>query len=92
MAQIPLIVESMGLNGVNVDKNPLELADNELMQAQNAVSEVSSGSSSLRKRAGLVRFTTTATAGIVLGGIDLPVPTTTPAGLHAVYIGRGATS
>ncbi len=84
-----LTVESLGLNGVNVDKNPLELADNELTVAQNAINDPQSGMSSLRKRKGLIRFTTTATAGTVLGGTDLPFANGAPTGLHYVYLGRG---
>lgn len=84
-----LVVESMGQYGVNVDKNPLELDDNELTKAQNAVTDPSSGRSTLRKRPGLIAFTTAATADVVLGGIDLPVVDLSPSGTHYVYIGRG---
>ena len=79
----------MGIAGVNVDKNPLELDDNELTQAQNAIATTTSGSSSLRKRPGLLRFTTVATAGIVLGGSDLTTPNISAGGVHSLYVGRG---
>jgi hypothetical protein len=86
-----LKVTNFGLNGVNVDKNPLELADGELTQAQNAISDPASGRSTLRKRPGLIAFNTSVTAGMVLGGIDVPLVnlSTSRGGTVAVYIGRG---
>ncbi len=89
-----LRVESLGLNGVNVDKNPLELADNELMQARNYISDPAAGQSSIRKRPGLIAFNTSSFAGTVLGGTDLPLADQSVvqgAGL-AIYIGRAPTS
>ncbi len=87
-----ITVEDFGINGVNVDKNPLELGLGELTQAQNAISDVMSGRSSLRKRPGLVAFTISATAGAVLGGIDLPLQDLSDSGIHWMYIGRGPTA
>lgn len=84
-----LTVTHMGLAGVNVDKNPLELADNDLQKSQNGIATTTSGQSSLRKRPGLVRFTTTATAGTVLGGSDLTAPDESSGGIHSLYVGRG---
>ncbi len=86
-----LIVEGMGLAGTNVDKNPLELGDDELMQSKNAISDPAAGKSSLRKRPGLVNFTDIATAGVVLGGTSVPVLDERN-GTHFIYIGRGPTS
>lgn len=83
-------VTHMGEAGVNVDKSPLELADNELTQAQNAISEVVVGRTTLRKRAGLIAFNTTAiTEGTVLGGSDLPTEHKSAGGGRSLYIGRG---
>jgi hypothetical protein len=82
-----LIVQGMGLAGVNVDRNPLELADNELTQSQNASTN---GNSSLRKRPGLLNFSTTVTAGTVLGGVSLPFQDQLH-GTHYLYVGRGPT-
>lgn len=88
---MPIITATgLGLMGVNVDKNPLELDDNELTQAKNAISVT--GRSTVRKRAGLLAFTTTATAGSVLGGVDLAVQDLSSSGVHFVYVGRGPTS
>jgi hypothetical protein len=89
-----LKVSGFGLRGVNVDKNPLELEDNELTQAQNTISGPSaglsgSGSTSLRKRPGLIAFNTTNSAGVVLGGINVPLINLSGSGSVAVYIGRG---
>lgn len=92
MATSNLVVTSMGQFGVNVDKNPLELGDSELIKAQNATVRVTS-ESSLSKRPGLVAFNTTLiAAGSVLGGISLPVRNTSSSGVRSLYIGRGPTS
>lgn len=81
-------VQGLGKQGVNVDKNPLELDDNELIQAQNAINDPTAGDSSIRKRPGLIAFTTTSTSGIVLGGIGVPLQHLL-SGTHFIYIGRG---
>lgn len=88
-----LIVESFGTSGVNVDKNPLELDDSELTQAQNATgTDPTSGRASLRKRPGLVAFNTTLLSGAVLGGIGVPLLDLSHGGTVRLYIGRGPTS
>ena len=90
---MPITIESLGLRGVNVDKNPFELDDAELSQGQNAISDPSTGRASLRKREGLIGINTrAAAAGVLLGGIDLPVQNLSTAGVHWIYIGRGPTS
>ena len=86
-----LDVKNLGLNGVNVDKNPFELAEGELTQAQNAFSDTNAGKASLRKREGLVAFTTTSTAGIVFGGIGVPLVNIL-SGAPFLYIGKGPVS
>lgn len=91
---VPLKVESLGLNGVNVDKDPLELGDNELLQAVNFISDPSSGQSTIRKRPGLIAFNTSTLIGAVLGGCDLPLADQSVVqgtGL-SIYIGRAPTS
>lgn len=80
-------IKSLGLGGVNVDKNPLELDDNELIQSQNAVVEVTSGRSSLRKRQGLTTFTS-ATGGVILGGVGVQLADNVT-GTRLFFIGRG---
>lgn len=88
-----LTVTHMGLGGVNVDKSPLDLDDNELARAQNAISVEIVGKAALRKRPGLIAFNTDAiTEGSVLGGSDLPLRNTSNSGIRALYIGRGPTS
>ncbi len=84
-----LTVESFGTKGVNVDKNPLELDDSELVHSQNFISDPSSGQSTIRKRPGLVSFTLAETGGTVLGGINLPLQDKSEFGTHFIYIGRG---
>ncbi len=85
-----ILVTRMGLKGVNVDRNPLELGDEELTRAANAITDPSSGRSSLRKRPGLIAFTTMATAGTVLGGMSIPLQDLSAQGTHYIYLGRGA--
>jgi hypothetical protein len=87
-----LTVETFGLLGVNVDRNPLELNDGELIQAQNAISDPAAGKSSIRKRPGLLAFTTSLTAGTVLGGIDMPLLDVSSGGTVGIYLGRGPTT
>mgnify|MGYP001459819777 CR=1 FL=1 len=82
-----ITVTSMGQAGVNVDKNPLELDDNEVVQAQNVISAISS----LRKRPGLIAFNTAPTAGVVLGGADVPLLNLL-SGSKTFLIGRGPVS
>lgn len=81
-------VKGVGLRGVNVGLNPLEQDDSDLNLAQNAISDAAAGQSSFRKRPGLLAFTTTSTAGDVLGGIDLPLNDLRQ-GTRFIYIGRG---
>lgn len=81
-------VTQLGLRGVNVDKNPIELDDNDLVQSQNGVSDPAAGASSLRKRPGLIAFTTSSTGDNVLGGLGVPLQHRLT-GTHIIYIGRG---
>lgn len=83
-----ILVRQWGIRGVNVDLNPLELDDSDLVQAQNCVVDPGAGQSSIRKRQGLIALTLTSTAGTVLGGVDLPLRDLRT-GTRYVYIGRG---
>lgn len=88
-----LTVTHMGEAGVNVDKSPLELDDNELVRAQNANAYATEGRSAIRKRPGLIAFNTAViTEGSVLGGSDLPLRNTGTSGIRGLYIGRGPTT
>jgi hypothetical protein len=88
----PIKIYTFGLKGVNVDKDPIELEDDELQQAQNAVTDVLSGTAALRNRPGLIPFNDRTAAGSVLGGIGVPlVDTKTAAISHTIYIGRYTT-
>lgn len=80
-------VNSIGTMGVNVDKNPLELDDNEVRQAQNAISTIGTGRS-IQKRPGLGVFNTTDAAGPVLGGTTVPLIDRF-SGFTTLYLGRG---
>ena len=87
-----ITINQFGLKGVNVDKNPLQLDNDELTQAQNCIPDVSVGLASIRKRYGLIPFNTNSAAGSVLGGIDMPQVDQSLNGVHTIYIGRGATA
>lgn len=84
-----IVVETFGVKGVNVDKNPLELDPAELTKAQNVVSDPTSGRATLRKRPGLDAINGVAAAGVLLGGIGVPLLDESSFGTHFVYVGRG---
>lgn len=84
-------VRGWGQTGVNVDRNVLEVPNDALTLAQNAIADPASGQSSVRNRPGLIAFTTVTTAGTVLGGIDLPFPDQR-SGTVVLFLGRGPTS
>lgn len=84
-----LEVRNLGLNGVNVDKDPLELADGELSSGQNAIQDIMAGKSAIRKRPGLLAFNTSAAAGLVLGGTEMPLIDLSVNGNVTIYIARG---
>lgn len=73
MAQGKVNLYGLGTAGVNVVKSPLHLEDNELTKAQNAMPDRLSGLGSIRKREGLVAFTTGAMAGAVRGIAAVPL-------------------
>lgn len=80
-------IKTLGRSGVNVDKNALELDPDELMQAQNAVTDPDAG---LKNRPGLVEMTDTPGAAAILGGIGvLEAAAGEAGGLEILYIGRG---
>lgn len=83
-----LKVMGVGRMGVNVDKNPLELDDNELRQAQNATHEPLGDNAGLTNRPGLAA-TNSALSGSILGGTSVLFPDQT-AGKQVIYIARGA--
>lgn len=87
MANGMIRVADLGANGVNTDKNPLELQDGEFTQAQNASTENENGVSTLKKRPGLIKFSEEA-SGVVLGGIGIPLSDRLT-GTRLFYIGRG---
>jgi hypothetical protein len=88
MASGMIRVASIGLEGVCVNKNPLELSDGEVTQAQNATTECENGHRTLKKRPGLIPFNTSTLTGSVLGGIGVPLANKR-SGTRLFYIGRG---
>src|SRR3990167_10416482 len=81
-----LSLKDVGGGGVNLVKGPLQLADNELTQAQNAefvLNEASGGIGVLSKRGGLAALNGSAMAGTVHGMIGLPLETTYTRTLYA---------
>lgn len=86
-----LIIKQLGLRGVVVDKDPLEMEENELLKAQNAIKDTTAGNAAIRKRPGLLIFNTTTAAGPVLGGVGVPLLNLSVTGLRVMYIGRDTT-
>ena len=85
----PFKVNELGLHGVNVDKDSLEMNDNEFQKAQNAIHDPLGVNAGVRKRPGLAVFNTSTAAGAVKGGIGVPFPNLSVSGVHYIYIGRG---
>lgn len=82
----PLKVLKPGTAGVILDPHPLseDIPDNALTLSQNASHDPLSGhQGALRKRAGLLKFNTSAAAGSILGGIMVPLPSTYTGGAPA---------
>lgn len=82
-------LRGLGLFGVNVDKDPLMLGDQELRKAQNAIHDPLGVNEGLRKRPGLLEFNTSNLGGIILGGMGVPILNLTEDGNPTLYIGRG---
>lgn len=70
-----LNIFKLGQGGVQLTKDPLHLADDELAQSQNAELDFDQGRGALSKRNGLTPLTT-ALAGSIYGMIGLPLNTT----------------
>lgn len=68
-----LNVFGLGSLGVNVDKNPINLEDGELVKGQNAIHDSSGSMGSVRKRKGLTKVNAIAAAGAVKGAIGVPI-------------------
>ena len=70
-----LNVYNLGKLGVNVDKNPIQLQDGELTEAQNWTTDSSGSEGGLRKRPGLVAINASALGSgtSILGAIDVPL-------------------
>lgn len=88
MASILKVID-IGALGVNTDADPLSLQDTELRLAQNAIRDPLGADSGLRKRPGLEVWNTSTAAGVVLGGVGVPLQDLTSRGLHIVFLGRG---
>lgn len=86
-----LKIGDIGKLGVNVDADPLSLDDHELRLSQNAIRDPLGADSGLRKRPGFLAWTTTEAAGIILGGIGVPLQNLSSHGLHIVFVARGTT-
>lgn len=88
-------IYNFGGGGVNLVKNPLQLADDEVTQAQNAEfvpDEGKGGQGALSKRGGMTALNGSALAGSVLGVVGLPLNTTyTKSLLASLFEGQSAT-
>lgn len=91
MADQFLSVTNLGERGVNVDLNPLQLADNQFRKAQNVISDPLGVELGLTNRPGLIHFNASAANGTILGGESVPL-TNLNTGNRFFYIGRGPTS
>lgn len=70
---MPINVNDLGMGGVNVDSNPLDLADAELTNSQNAtLGRIKKRGSALIKRRGLERINQASLGAAILGGIEAP--------------------
>lgn len=87
-----LRVYTIGKTGVNVDDDPLELADTDLRQAQNTIWDPLGVDSGLRKRPGWAAYNTSSLAGVILGGINVPTRSTVVDDNTTIYIGHAPTS
>jgi hypothetical protein len=87
-----LDLRTLGLKGVNVDKDPLELEDDELRQAQNTIHEPLGRNAGITKRPGLTPFNTAVLTGAIRGGIGVPSISTQVSGSPSLFLGRGPTS
>lgn len=86
-------IKTLGRAGVNVDKDPLELAPDELTQAQNAIHEPLGANAGIKSRPGLVAFTVSAAAASILGGVGVSEAAGGDVGgLELLYLGRGGAS
>ena len=85
-------VRALGLLGVNVDKDPLELSDNELRQSQNAIHDQLGVNAGIRKRPGRTAFNSTTLGGTILGGIGVPITNLSAQSDPSIYVGRGPIS
>lgn len=67
-------IYDFGSGGVNVDGTPLQMSDNQLRLAQNAIHKILDGTAgALCLRNGYARFNLTRMEGSILGGIEMPV-------------------
>lgn len=82
----------LGSMGINVDSDPISLQDQELRLAQNTIRDPLGNDSGVRKRPGLVVFSTSAGSAAVLGGIGVPINDQTSNGTHIILLGRGTTA
>jgi hypothetical protein len=85
----PIKINKLGYAGVNVDKNPLELDDQELRQSQNTIAPLKTGAG-IRKRPGYTPFLDFIITDSldILGGAPLPFGDTWTLNTR-IYLGRG---
>ena len=84
-------IRTLGLKGVNLDKDPLQLDVDELRYAQNAISEPLGALSGVKNRPGLGAFTPDDANASILGGIGVLAPNGAANGDGFLFLGRGGT-
>ena len=83
-----LLVDNLGAKGVNVDLDPLHVADNEFRACQNLIADPLGAELALRSRPGFTPFTAVPAAGAILGGIGVPLANKMTS-TRFWYLGRG---
>ena len=86
-----LTVTNLGAMGVNVDLDPLALADNQFRKTQNLISDPLGVEQGIKNRPGLIHFNGSTAAGAITGGVSLPL-TNFLTGTKFFFIGRGPTT
>jgi hypothetical protein len=82
----------MDTYGVVIDTMPVGSPATTFTQTQNGIPDPLGERGAVRKRPGLIEYTTNVAAGAILGGIPVPLANTTLAGNPTIYLGKGVLS
>ena len=90
--QSPLVIAQLGTGGVNLVKDPLEMADNELLLAQNAEPYREQGVAGVRKRPGLQKINANGAVAPIIGSAPIDNPQSPDPGTAPIIIPYGPTT